>query len=551
MVSRDLQKLSKSELESFLEQRRLDGSGKVHKFYTWEPYKRKNFGDESFQHKMLRCKAKTIALIGGNRIGKTETGARLVVSRCLGFDPFYDGIKNRLKCSYEIPQRWWVCTEPDLVEGLFNTLREMIPPAEIKKIRESKAHQDIQFVNASLIEMKSFAQKRKAYQGARLNGVWIDEEEPEHIYLELKTRLIDLGGTLLRTLTPVEGTTWLHEKLFGLNDTPQGRRCYGRMSGKFAWFTGKMRENPYLSEADVESYIEEFKNDEDALAIRIEGNYKLLAGENAFGTDNLAYALSTVCEPVTFGIFDENGSLVETKEAPSNFKIWETRAEGHGYVIGVDPAMGGERSDNSAVSVKEVQSGRTVATLCGQIEPSDLAHMVYCAGQYYNQALIVVEINNHGALVQTKLRDMKYPEHRFYRRIGFTGRIHNVLETFGWRTDKTSKPLMVSEYRSALSQKITSVRDEDAVAEMSGYVVLKKNLPGYHGYGPSSKKRNDDRLTAEMLAWQGLKQMSMYTSGSEVLRARDAALATRERIKAERDRLLADDFEMDIDEFIG
>lgn len=75
------------------------------------------------------------------------------------------------------------------------------------------------------------------------------------------------------------------------------------------------------------------------------------------------------------------------------------------YVIGVDPAEGNPTSDDSALTVMDAQTGEEVAALAGKYQPSTIGAHADKIGQYYNQAPILVERNNHGHAVLLWLRD--------------------------------------------------------------------------------------------------------------------------------------------------
>ena len=79
--------------------------------------------------------------------------------------------------------------------------------------------------------------------------------------------------------------------------------------------------------------------------------------------------------------------------------------KGRQYVIGIDPAEGNPTSDDSALTVMDVQTGEEVGALAGKYQPSTIGAHADKIGQYYNQAAIMVERNNHGHAVLLWLRD--------------------------------------------------------------------------------------------------------------------------------------------------
>lgn len=75
------------------------------------------------------------------------------------------------------------------------------------------------------------------------------------------------------------------------------------------------------------------------------------------------------------------------------------------YVIGADPAEGNPNSDDSAAVVLDLDTGEQVAEIQGKIEISVFASMLHKLSQYYHNAWMMVERNNHGHAVIEALRE--------------------------------------------------------------------------------------------------------------------------------------------------
>jgi len=73
------------------------------------------------------------------------------------------------------------------------------------------------------------------------------------------------------------------------------------------------------------------------------------------------------------------------------------------YIVGVDPAGGGTDGDFSCAQVIEVCGGMQCAELHGHFSPQELASRVALLAQKYNNAMVVVERNNHGHAVLAHL----------------------------------------------------------------------------------------------------------------------------------------------------
>jgi phage terminase large subunit-like protein len=59
----------------------------------------------------------------------------------------------------------------------------------------------------SWLGLKSYDQKRKAFEGTEKEVVWMDEEPPADVYTECLTRTATVNGIVFCTFTPLEGAT--------------------------------------------------------------------------------------------------------------------------------------------------------------------------------------------------------------------------------------------------------------------------------------------------------------------------------------------------------
>lgn len=57
----------------------------------------------------------------------------------------------------------------------------------------------------STLYLKSYDQKREAFQGNEMDGIWLDEEPPQDIYTECLLRTMTTDGIILLTFTPLRG----------------------------------------------------------------------------------------------------------------------------------------------------------------------------------------------------------------------------------------------------------------------------------------------------------------------------------------------------------
>lgn len=57
----------------------------------------------------------------------------------------------------------------------------------------------------SMVVLKSYDQRREAFQGSEQDVIWLDEEPPQDIYTECLMRTMTTGGLVYVTFTPLQG----------------------------------------------------------------------------------------------------------------------------------------------------------------------------------------------------------------------------------------------------------------------------------------------------------------------------------------------------------
>jgi hypothetical protein len=172
--------------------------------------------------------------------------------------------------------------------------------------------------------------------------------------------------------------------------------------------------------------------------------------------------------------------------------VWEEPDAGHGYVLGVDTAEGLGHGDYSCIQVLDLNTGEQVAVWHGRIPPDELADEVLSVGLWYRDALCCVESNNHGLTTLTVLRQLGYPN--LFRKRSLNQATSRVSQEFGWKTTRTSKPLMIDDLSTALRSEELTIYDEATIAELRTFVRSDR--------GTMSGSPFDDRVMALALANQ-------------------------------------------------
>lgn len=167
-------------------------------------------------------------VFGGNRSGKTECGAVETIYMARGNHPFRKithatfGWVVSLSTQVQrdvAQQKILYYLNPDWIVNIVmlsgkkdNAKGGVIDYIQIKNI----------FGTISTIGFKSCDQGREKFQGTSLDYIWFDEEPPYDIYEECRMRILDKGGDIFGTMTPLKGLTWVYETIYlNQNQDPQ------------------------------------------------------------------------------------------------------------------------------------------------------------------------------------------------------------------------------------------------------------------------------------------------------------------------------------------
>ena len=153
--------------------------------------------------------------------------------------------------------------------------------------------------------------------------------------------------------------------------------------------------------------------------------------------------------------------------------LYAEPTEGRPYVVGGDTAGGG--SDYFVGQVLDNITGRQVCVLRHRYDEDTYARQMYCLGRYYNDALLGIETNFSTYPVKLLVL-MGYPK-LYVREVedDYTGRIK---QAYGFQTNRTTRPVILSELIRILRESMASINDRDTLLEMLTFVRREKDLQG-------------------------------------------------------------------------
>jgi phage terminase large subunit-like protein len=207
-----------------------------------------------------------------------------VIGRCVGEHVLGKEIP-------EPPVEWWVvCASYKQSVAIQQKTWDMLPKhALAETCKFSKRHgfganqPMVEFSNGSVIRFRTTNQDVLDLAGATLDGVLFDEPPRNHsIYAEVRKRLMETGGPLLMTLTPINAPTeWLQEEIArGVVDD-----LWFPLKPEYCIPVGKRKPLRRRSgEVCDEAWVQQLRDDEPPweAPIRLDGHWENREGDRRF-----------------------------------------------------------------------------------------------------------------------------------------------------------------------------------------------------------------------------------------------------------------------------
>jgi hypothetical protein len=201
----------------------------------------------------------------------------------------------------------------------------------------------------------------------------------------------------------------------------------------------------------------------------------------------------------------KEGDVFKTKDGEDSkvvvddmLTVYVQPKPGKFYVVGVDVAEGVDGGDYSVCTIFDRSTGEEVAFYRGQVPPDIYSGMLNRWGRKYNNALMVVEVNNHGLTTLTVLKQLLYPS-LYFRPAKFETIASPWSDKLGWKTTKLTRPLLIDDFAQAIRDDVITLHSKELINEMSVFVYDSGNnmvpMEGFH----------DDCIFAAGICFQGFK----------------------------------------------
>lgn len=421
------------------------------------------------------------------------------------------GNKILERCKWEPGHRFLVVrkTAKSLRESCFHQLAESARKnyaAEIARIPKGKSgDMYITFKNGSEIIFAGLDDVEKLKSIHDITGIWIEEatEITENDFDQLDIRL--RGETkyydqIIVTFNPISVNHWIKKRFFDRKDK------FGRVRIHESTY----KDNRFLPEKDRQT-LESFK----------ETNYYYytvyclglwgVIGKTFFNARRVQSQLEKAIQPVSVGMFlyQYDGLTIkeikwqEDPEGP--VMIYRHPEPGRPYVVGGDTA--GEGSDAFVDQVLDNITGLQVAKLrCTYkdgMDEGEYAHMTYCLGMYYNEALLAIE-TNFSTYPQKELERLGYRKFWVREKVDeFTG---GIVNSFGFQTNKLTRAAILGNLQSIVRESVEVIQDQQTLEEMLTFTMNEKRQ-----LRPEAEENaHDDCVLALAIAFNARAQQRFF-----------------------------------------
>jgi hypothetical protein len=180
-----------------------------------------------------------------------------------------------------------------------------------------------------------------------------------------------------------------------------------------------------------------------------------------------------------------------------NLHIWKPFESGGSYLLSADVARG-DGKDYSVFHIIDVKNMEQVAEYQGKLDPDNFAKLIYDTGLEYGGCMVVVENNNIGYSVITKLVDMRYPNvyystkssHEF---MDTTSAQYSSNSVPGFTTTMKTRPLIVAKLDEFIRNKNVNINSQRTLNELDTFIWNNGRPEAQKGY-------NDDLIMSLAIA---------------------------------------------------
>ena len=418
------------------------------------------FFPHNSQLAILNCRSRFKLVFAGRRFGKSVLAVNECIDRALA----------------KQSQKIWYCSPlyKQTKEIAWNLFDFYVPKEFI--LKKNEAELKLILINGSEVSLKG-TDNPDSLVGVGLNFAVLDEfplMNKDVWYKIVRPMMIDTKGECLFIGTP-RGFNWAYE-LYSTTLKDSDFRPFFFKTVDNTSIEGMTEEvlkakNEAISELDRVTFRQEY-----------EATFEVITGRPRFDVD-----LLTALRKLTQEKFSSDGLL----------DIYESPDPKLKYIIGVDTSEGLITGDKSSAVILNAKDYSIAAHYSGLLSPDLFSSYLAGWGKKYNNALIVVESNNHGLVTLNYLKDLY--KNIYYKKV-FDEISNDWTEKIGFQTNARTKPLLIAELDRALHCGL-KIRVSQIINELITYVIEED------GKTNAAEGSHDDSVIALALAIQGYNEI--------------------------------------------
>lgn len=198
----------------------------------------------------------------------------------------------------------------------------------------------------------------------------------------------------------------------------------------------------------------------------------IVSGKPIFDRMTLKKYKEKVRDPIWIGDVVDNRL---TSDSLGKLFIWEYPIEKEKYIVSIDACSGEPgATDFAAIEVFRVLDKRSglmstqSAEWHGKIGSEELAKIGVFLSKMYNNATIAPEVFGYGHAVLSEITKLEY--WNVYKRIVTDSITKQKINKYGWKTDATTKPMLLTYGRYVINERMVVINSERLIDEMMIYV---------------------------------------------------------------------------------
>jgi len=218
-----------------------------------------------------------------NGVGKTAASANIIAHLLfpnLSDNAYFKGLP--MFDNWPHPKRGRIVTDPNNITNVVTALKEWLPAGKYSCRKGTKSYEAHWKAGEWEIEIMSYEQDPKEFEGPTLGFIWFDEPPPKPIYTACISRLRK-GGLMFISATPLAGSGWMYDafvtgdmKAAGLEEGEVIDRSVAHIEADVESACIQHGVRGHLEHDDIQRMIAEY--DEDERQARVHGKFQHLIG---------------------------------------------------------------------------------------------------------------------------------------------------------------------------------------------------------------------------------------------------------------------------------